>query len=48
MENSFVKEYSPEARVNVSTKIIEKYPNRIPLILEKAYGSKVGDETLFM
>jgi GABA(A) receptor-associated protein len=38
MESKFQKEYSLKKRLSESTRIIRKYPNRIPIICER-YGS---------
>ena len=35
IEESFKDKYSFDRRINESTKIIEKYPERIPIIVER-------------
>ena len=39
----FVTKYTEAERVTESAKIIEKYPDRLPIIVEKKEGSKIGD-----
>ena len=40
---SFKKSYTTEERTSESSKIIEKYPMRIPIIVEKASGCQLKD-----
>jgi|TARA_Y100000389_G_scaffold87245_1_gene83825 GABA(A) receptor-associated protein len=39
----FKKKKTEEERIKESTKIIEKYPDRIPIVVEKSKNSKVKD-----
>uniref|UniRef100_A0A6C0C650 Autophagy-related protein n=1 Tax=viral metagenome TaxID=1070528 RepID=A0A6C0C650_9ZZZZ len=39
----FKKKKTEEERIKESTKIIEKYPDRIPIVVEKSKKSKVKD-----
>ena len=43
MTFKFKNKYSFEERVKSSTKIIDKYPNRIPIICEKDKSSDLGE-----
>jgi GABA(A) receptor-associated protein len=42
VQGEFKTKYSDEHRLNESTKIISKYPNRIPVIVETVKGNNVG------
>ena len=40
---TYIKEYPFEKRLHESTRIRGKYPDRIPVIVEKAINSKIQD-----
>lgn len=41
MNSSFMKTFSFEKRILESSRIMKKYPNRIPIIVEKQTGSNI-------
>ena len=41
--NNFKENYSFEKRKNEASNIIEKYPDRIPIIVQKYYTSELPD-----
>ena len=43
MNNRFKEKFSFEKRSNESSNIIEKYPDRIPIIVQKHYKSDLPD-----
>ena len=50
MEGSYKKSNSFEKRENESNNIIKKYPDRIPIIVEKSYHSNINviDKSKFL
>ena len=42
---SFKESHSHEERLNESSKIMKRYPTRIPIIVEKQYGCKLDNLT---
>ena len=43
MESNFKSKYSFESRKSESKRIVERYPDRIPVIIERSAGSDVND-----
>jgi GABA(A) receptor-associated protein len=43
VNNSFVKKYSLDERKNEINRIATKYPNRIPIYINKAYNSDISE-----
>ena len=43
LKSSFKNDHPFEKRQLESRRIREKFPNRIPIVLERAQGSKIGD-----
>ena len=42
-DEPFLDKHSSEDRCNESKRILEKYPNRVPIIVEKTTGSNIND-----
>ncbi len=43
LNNSFIEKYSLYERKNEINRITNKYPNRIPIYINKAYNSDIND-----
>jgi len=50
MSNSFIKTFTFEKRFSESNRIKKKYPNRVPVIVEKKFGSDIPniDKTKYL
>ena len=43
MENKFKEKYSFEKRKNESSKVYQKYPDRVPIIVQKHFSSELPE-----